>query len=68
MNDFKIPDIAQGKVVPLSIQELELKEAKEKDKEKQQRKHNWKIAFFNVFGGAIAGLITSIIFWLITEK
>ena len=30
MDNFKIPDIAQGKVIPLSVQELELKEEAQK--------------------------------------
>lgn len=43
------------------------KSAEENKRLKQQFRHDWKITFFNVFGGAIAGLITSIIFWLITK-
>ncbi len=34
---------------------------------KRQYRHNWKITIFNTLGGAVAGLITSIIFWLITK-
>ncbi len=33
----------------------------------EQRRHNWKIALFSTIGGSIAGLITSLIFWLITK-
>ena len=34
---------------------------------KKQIQHDWKIAMFNTFGGAVAGLLTSIAFWLITK-
>ena len=33
---------------------------------KKQFRHDWFIAIFGTLGGAVAGLITSIIFWLIT--
>lgn len=33
----------------------------------KQIQHDWKIAIFNTFGGAVAGLVTSLIFWLITK-
>ncbi len=33
---------------------------------KKQNRHDWYIAVFNVAGGAVAGLITSVIFWLLT--
>ena len=42
-------------------------EQREKELQKQQFRHDWKITVFNVFGGAVAGLITSIIFWLATK-
>ena len=29
-------------------------------------RHDWKITIFNVVGGSLAGLITSLLFWLIT--
>jgi|GEM_PF-4979623 len=37
-------------------------------KEKCQRRHNWSLAIFNVLGGAVAGLLTSVIFWLLTTR
>lgn len=43
------------------------KEQLEKELQERQFRHNWKITIFNVFGGSIAGLITSIIFWLTTK-
>lgn len=33
-----------------------------KEQQKKQFKHDWKIASFGIAGGAVAGLITSIIF------
>ena len=60
----------------LSLQGINYQEYLDKksaDKEEQlsqlnkQHKHEWKIAVFNTLGGAIAGLITSIMFWLITK-
>lgn len=29
--------------------------------------HEWKIAIFSTFGGALAGLIASIVFWFLTK-
>lgn len=43
------------------------KEQREKEFQERQFRHDWKITLFNVFGGAVAGLITSIIFWLATK-
>ena len=34
---------------------------------KKQIRHDWKIAVFNTLGGAVAGFVTSFIFWLITN-
>lgn len=34
---------------------------------KKQFRHDWSIAAFSVFGGAVAGFATSLIFWLITK-
>lgn len=61
------------------IAEQEAKEEKAKalrDEERrwqegQQAKafrHNWKTTIFGTVGGAAAGLVTSIIFWLLTSK
>ena len=36
-------------------------------KRNKEHCHQWKIAIFNTIGGAVAGLITSILFWLITK-
>ena len=50
----------------------EVFEKLQRDKEneklrKEQYRHEWKIAVFNTFAGGIAGLITSLVFWLITN-
>lgn len=36
-------------------------------KQQKQRQHNWHLQIFSTISGAIAGFITSIIFWLITK-
>ncbi len=63
------PKIATGKFVPGGTKpiDIQLREAKEKYKEKQQRRHDWFIAMFSVIGGGIMGFITSLIFWWITK-
>jgi hypothetical protein len=33
---------------------------------KKQNRHDWLIAIFNILGGAVGGLVTSLIFWFIT--
>lgn len=43
---------------------LQKKKAEEL-KEKRKSRHDWHLAFFNVFGGAIAGGIVSLAFWLV---
>lgn len=49
------------------MSENKRKQEREDSIRKQQYKHDWKIAFFNAIAGGIAGLVTSIIFWLITK-
>lgn len=39
----------------------------EKEKERRLFLHNWKIAVFSSLFGAIAGLVTSFIFWLLNK-
>ena len=48
LSNFKIPDIAQGKIIPYGV----YKHLEQDGKEKKQRSHNWKIAIF----GAIISL------------
>lgn len=50
LSNFKIPDIAQGKVIPYGV----YKSMEQEEKEKKQRLHNWKVAIF----GAIIVLLT----------
>lgn len=50
-----------------SLEMQEKQELHEKKLKKMQFRHNWKIAIFNTIGGAIAGFITSLIFWLLTK-
>lgn len=50
LSNFKIPDIAQGKVIPYGV----YKHLEQDGKEKKQRSHNWEIAIF----GAIITVIT----------
>ena len=45
----------------------QFEDIKERKKLKAQYSHEWKITIFNTLGGAVAGLITSILFWLITK-
>lgn len=66
LDDFKIPAIAEGKVLPIGIEHELMKQEKEKHLRKQQRRHDWCIAIFGVLGGGVMGLLTSILFWLMT--
>lgn len=63
------PKIATGKIVPGGVAPLnqQIKEAKEKAKEKREFRHDWIIAIFGIVGGGIMGLVTSFIFWLCTK-
>lgn len=48
-----------------------LRDEERRWEEEQQRKtfrHNWKTTIFGTIGGAMAGLLASIIFWLLTSK
>ena len=60
-----IPSIAKGTVIPNGIQELWLREAKEKKALKQQRRHDFLIATYGIIGGLISGIASSlIVLWL----
>lgn len=65
---MKIPELAKGTVIPEGIHNHLLKEAKEEELRKKQFKHDWYLAFFSIISGAVAGLISSFIFWLITNS
>lgn len=38
-----------------------------KEFSKKQFRHDWKIEIFSTLGGAIAGFLTSLIFWLLAK-
>ncbi len=61
----KIPPIAEGSVIPTGIHEIWLKEAKEKEELKKQRRHDFLVATYGIIGGIISGVATSlIVLWL----
>lgn len=59
--DFDISDIARGAVIPLGIQEEWIKEAKEKEALKKQRRHDFLIATYGIIGGIVGGILSSVI-------
>lgn len=65
---LKLPSLINGTVVPRSVQEKIDQEERENERLKQQFRHDWKVEIFSVLGGSVAGLITSLIFWLITSR
>ena len=61
----KIPSVAEGSVIPAGIQDLWLKEAKEEEALKKQRRHDFLIATYGIVGGIISGVASSlIVLWL----
>lgn len=61
----EIPSIARGAVIPDGIQEQALREAKEKDVLKKQRRHDFLVATYGIIGGIISGTLSSlIVLWL----
>ena len=61
----EVPSIAKGTVIPHGIQELWLKEAKEKEALKKQRRHDFLIATYGILGGIVSGVGSSlIVLWL----
>lgn len=61
----KLPSIANGTSIPPGIQELWLKEAKEKEALKKQRRHDFLVATYGIIGGIISGVASSlIVLWL----
>lgn len=62
---MKKPNIANGSVVPYSVLEQQLKEAKEKELRKQQWKHDFRVALFSAVIGGFTGFLASLIVqWL----
>lgn len=61
----KLPPIADGSAIPLGIQELWIKEEKEKQALKKQRRHDFLIATYGIIGGFVSGVASSlIVLWL----
>lgn len=60
--DFKATRMSSGSVIPHGIQEQWLKEEKEKEALKKQRRHDFIIATYGIIGGFISGLLSSILF------
>ena len=61
LKNFPIPEIAKGTVIPTGIQMQQIKEAKEKEALRQQRKHDFLIATYGIVGGIISGVASSLI-------
>lgn len=53
--------------IDAATKEAQAKQAKEEAEKKRQFRHDWKIALFNTLGGALAGGLVSLIFWLLQE-
>ena len=61
MTKLDIPNIAKGTIIPDYVLEKQLAKSKKKTELKSQRRHDWLIAIFNVFGGFVGGIISSLI-------
>ena len=51
---------------PIKKVKIHLETESEHINNQMKFRHDWKITIFNVIGGSLAGLITSLLFWLIT--
>lgn len=61
----RIPDLARGTAIPDGVQELWIKEAKERDALRKQRRHDLLIASYGIVGGIVSGVASSlIVLWL----
>lgn len=61
----KLPNIASGSIIPSEVQELWIKEAKDKELLKKQRRHDILIASYGIIGGIVSGVASSlIVLWL----
>ena len=68
MKKISIPQLATRHFIPASLEAKILEEEKEEELRKKQFRHDWLIAIFSTIGGAIAGFVTSLIFWLLTKQ
>lgn len=64
MQPVKLP---VGSLIPQPRTFPDLEKIEKAEEAKKQRKHDWIIAIFSTISGGIMGLISSIIFWLITK-
>lgn len=55
------PNLANGTVVPHSVLEQQLKDAKEKELRKQQWRHDFRVALFSGIVGGLAGFLATAI-------
>lgn len=62
MNFPDIPPIANGTVLPDSVQRKLLEEEKEKNAIKKQHRHDFVVAVFNAVIAGIVSLIVSILY------
>lgn len=60
-----IPEMAKGTVIPAGVQQKILEEAREAERLKAQRRHDFVIATYGIIGGLISGVLSSlIVLWL----
>ena len=62
---MKLPNISKGTVMPSGIQDSFLREEKEREALRQQRRHDFLIATYGIIGGIIGGAISSVIVLLL---
>ena len=62
---MKLPTISKGTVMPSGIQDSFLREEKEREAIRQQRRHDFLIATYGIIGGIIGGAISSVIVLLL---
>lgn len=62
---MKLPNISKGTVMPSGIQDSFLREEKEREAIRQQRRHDFLIATYGIIGGIIGGAISSVIVLLL---
>jgi hypothetical protein len=59
-NNMK-PNMANGSIVPHSVLEQQIKEAKEKELRKQQWRHDFRVALFSAAVGGFTGFLATVI-------
>ena len=59
-NNMK-PNMANGSIVPHSVLEQQIKEAKEKELRKQQWRHDFRVALFSAVIGGFTGFLVTVI-------